>query len=401
MDLKSNEPFWLIKNGLMHSYPSLQEDLTCDILIVGGGITGSLLAHQCVKEGYNTVLIDKREIGNGSSSATTSMLQYEIDIPLYSLTEMIGKTGAEECYHACSAAIDQLQVIAKEIQSEAGFKKKKSIYFASTKKDARWLQKEYEARREAGFQVAWHTAEEVERKFDISNNHGAIVSKQGASVDAFHLLHEILQYNTDKGLQVFDKTTLERVVNKNSKNICTLSTGHTITAKKIIYCVGYESKNMISEKFVDLISTFAIISEVDPQLEKTYHKYLVWNTADPYIYMRSTADGRVLIGGEDEEFQNPQKRDDLIEKKKAKLLKSFQKINATIPFRPDFAWAGTFGVTKDGLPYIGTHPKFPDSYFVLGFGGNGITFSVTGMEMASAWLKGKKHKLSPYFAFGR
>ena len=129
MDLKSNEPFWLIKNGLIHSYPSLQEDLHCDVLIVGGGITGSLIAHQCVKEGYKTVLIDKREIGNGSSSATTSMLQYEIDTPLYQLNEIMGTAGAEACYHACAAAIDQLAAIAAEIKSKAGFKKKKIRLF--------------------------------------------------------------------------------------------------------------------------------------------------------------------------------------------------------------------------------------------------------------------------------
>lgn len=401
MDLKSNEPFWLIKNGLIHSYPSLQEDLHCDVLIVGGGITGSLIAHQCVKEGYKTVLIDKREIGNGSSSATTSMLQYEIDTPLYQLIEMMGTAGAEACYHACAAAIDQLAAIAAEIKSKAGFKKKKSVYFASRKKDRAWLKKEFEAREAAGFDVAWYEEAALKKKTHINKSYGAIISNLGASVDAFQLLHEILHYNTQKGLHVYDKTSLENVTFKAGKHNCSLATGHTITATKIIYCVGYESANMIPEKFVDLISTYAIISEVDPILEKTYKDYLIWDTADPYIYMRSTADGRVLIGGEDEEFRNPKKRDDLIAKKTQKLLRSFQSINPTLSFRTDFSWAGTFGVTKDGLPYIGTHAQFPEAYFVLGFGGNGITFSVTGMEMASAWLKGDSHQLSPYFAFNR
>src|SRR5690606_40781506 len=72
-----------------------------------------------------------------------------------------------------------------------------------------------------------------------------------------------------------------------------------------------------------------------------------------------------------------------------------------IAFHLDFSWAGTFGETKDGLPYIGPHKDFDHSYFVLGFGGNGITFSVTGMEMTSAWLKGKKHKLDQWFKLDR
>lgn len=108
MDLTSNEPFWFIKNGLLQSFPSLKSDEECDVLIIGGGITGSLIAHQCIHDGYKTILVDQREIGNGSTSATTSMLQYEIDIQLHVLIKMIGKKNATLAYQSCSNVIDQL-----------------------------------------------------------------------------------------------------------------------------------------------------------------------------------------------------------------------------------------------------------------------------------------------------
>ena len=44
MDLKSGYPFWAIRNGLMHAYPPLARALRCDVLVVGGGITGALIA---------------------------------------------------------------------------------------------------------------------------------------------------------------------------------------------------------------------------------------------------------------------------------------------------------------------------------------------------------------------
>lgn len=401
MDLKSNEPFWLIKNGLIQSYSSLRTNLDCDVLIVGGGITGSLIAHQCVKDGYKTVLIDQREIANGSSSATTSMLQYEIDTSLSELIELIGEKGAVASYKACSKAIDQLEDICLEIQSKAGFTRKKSLYFSAFKKDVKELNREFEVRKKAGFKVKWMEAEAIYEKYQIANTYGGILSDQGASVDAFMLVHELLQYNVKKGLQVFDKTKLINVAYHRQYNNVSLNTGANIKAKKIIYCVGYESATMIQENFVNLISTYAIVSEQNPQLKPLYKKLLVWNTAQPYIYLRTTDDNRFLIGGEDEAFQNTQKRDALLNIKEQKLLKTFEKHLSHIPFYSDFVWAGTFGETKDGLPYIGEHKDFKKSYFVLGFGGNGITFSVTGMEMTSDWLKKKKHFLSPYFAFGR
>lgn len=64
---------------------------------------------------------------------------------------------------------------------------------------------------------------------------------------------------------------------------------------------------MIKENFVKLISTYAIVSEAKPEKYKKFNNLLVWNTEDPYIYLRTTDDGRILIGGEDEEFRNPEK----------------------------------------------------------------------------------------------
>lgn len=401
MDLKSNEPFWLMKNGIIDSYPSLKEDVSCDVLVVGSGITGSLIAHQMVADGYDTILIDRREIGNGSTSATTSMLQYEIDVPLYELIDMIGADGAVMAYKACSQSIDDLEEICKKVQSDAGFTRKDSLYFAAKKKDVKWLKKEFAVRKAAGFEVKWMEASEIAERYGMVHTYGGIGSQQGASVDAYMLAHELLAYNTKKGLRVFDKTALESVQSKQKYSVVKTATGMHIKAKKIIYCIGYESKEWIKESFVNLKSTYAMVSERDEKLDKALTKTLFWDTDAPYIYMRSTDDGRLLIGGGDEDFQNSAKRDKLLDKKEKEIRKSLKKILPDYKFYTDFVWAGTFGETKDGLPYIGTHPDFDRAYFVLGFGGNGITFSVTGMEMAALFMKNKKHPLSEYFQFGR
>lgn len=401
MDLKSNEPFWLVKNGIIESFPSLREDEECEVLVIGGGITGSLIAHQCIEKGYKTILIDKREIANGSSSATTSMLQYEIDVPLYQLIEKIGKEGAEASYKACFDSINQLKKICKEIKSEAGFANKKSLYFASYKKDVKVLENEFKARKDAGYDVEWVSEEDLKKKYNLHQAYAGILSQMGGSVDAFRLVHELLIYNIKKGLKVFDKTEFTDIKYHKNHNEILLETGAKIKAQKTIFCMGYEATNLIPEKFVDLLSTYAIVSEVNSQINDEFPDILIWDTADPYIYMRTTDDGRILVGGEDEEFKDPIKRDELICIKEKKLVKTFKKYFPDANFYTDFAWAGTFGETKDGLPYIGEHSGFKNSYFVLGFGGNGITFSVIGMDMVSDWLNKKKHYLSEWFQFGR
>ena len=400
MDVRSNEPYWLVKNGILHAYPSLRTNCECEVLIVGGGITGALMAHACIKNGFDTVLIDKREIANGSTSATTSMLQYEIDTPLYQLIKLIGKEGAVGSYKACSDSIGQLERIVKEIKSVCGFETKESLYFASTRKDAKWLAVEFEARKANGFEVEWLNKETIKKRYGLCAEAG-ILSLKGASADAFCLTHDLLHYNAQKGLRVFDKTELKKVKYQNNEVLVTTHTGATIKAKKLIYCTGYEAQELLPKKIVKLKSTYAMVSERIKNLSEALSNTLFWNTDSPYLYMRSTADDRLLVGGEDENFKNAIKRDALLGRKENKLLKSIQQLMPEIEFIRDFSWCGTFGETKDGLPYIGAHPQFENSYFCLGFGGNGITFSVIGAQMITQMIRGETDPLAYYFRFGR
>jgi glycine/D-amino acid oxidase-like deaminating enzyme len=67
----------------------------------------------------------------------------------------------------------------------------------------------------------------------------------------------------------------------------------------------------------------------------------------------------------------------------------------------DFKLAGSFAATKDGLPYIGSVRERPNTYFALGFGGNGITFSVIAAEIFGDLLSGKANRNANLFSFDR
>ena len=110
MDLKSGMPFWLIKNGLMFNYPKLEKDLDVDVLILGCGISGALSAYYLSKSGIECAALDARSIGLGSTCASTSLLQYEIDVPLCELQHKLGYKKAVRSYELCAQSILKLQV---------------------------------------------------------------------------------------------------------------------------------------------------------------------------------------------------------------------------------------------------------------------------------------------------
>jgi glycine/D-amino acid oxidase-like deaminating enzyme len=398
MTLKAGYPFWLIKDGLPFTYPKLDHDIETEVAILGAGISGALVRYRLIQAGINCVTIDARTIGLGSTSASTSLLQYEIDVPLYKLTEMIGRENARRAYQLCGEAIEKLKNITKEVGIEY-FETKKSLYYAAYKKDVAWLKNELEARKQAGFKVKWLEPEDVKKEFGFES-HGAILSQLAAQTNAYMLANCLLQHK-HKQHKIFDRSPVADI--KHHKNGVTLTTetGNTIKAKKLVYAVGYEVVDFIKDDIVDLLSTYAVVSEQYNEPNFWKDDVLIWNTADPYLYVRTTPDNRVLVGGRDEDFSNPAKRDKLISLKTKQLANDVNKLFPHLSFKPEFSWTGTFGSTKDGLPYIGEHAKLPNGYFSLGFGGNGITFSVIAADIITDLITGKDNKDVELFRFGR
>lgn len=400
MDLSSGNPFWLMRNGFANSFPSARMDIKKDVIVLGGGITGALVAYQLCKAGIDTVVVDRRCVGMGSTCASTALLQYEIDTPLYKLTEYVGLDHAQRSYQACIDAIDTLEKICKKEGIQADFQQRESLYYASRRRDMEIIEKEFAARQQMGIALQQLSSREVRALYGIKTS-GALLSAKAAQVDPYRLAHGLLKVSEAMGLMVVDNTDIARIRNIDNQIQLTTTEGYTITGNKIVYATGYEALDMIEKPIAQLHSTYAIVSEPVEPSQLWRNTCLLWETAMPYLYIRTTPDNRILVGGKDEPFYSPRRRDRLLPRKSTQLVKRFKKLFPEIPFYLDFAWCGTFAETKDGLPFIGTLPKYPNAYFALGFGGNGITFSTVAAEIICDAIRGKTHRDAELFAFDR
>ncbi|MBC7873487.1 MAG: FAD-binding oxidoreductase [Ferruginibacter sp.] len=399
MNLKAGYPYSLIKNGLVGNYPKLGKNIRTDVVIMGGGISGALTAWHLVKNNIPCIVLDARTIGLGSTCASTSLLQYETDVPLFKLAPMIGLKNAARSYWLCKEAIAKLGSIANKIGFK-NFQEKESLYYAAAKKDVGDLKKEFLIRKKQGFRVRY-LEEDIFKKTGLTAP-AAILSADAAQTDAYMFTHHLHQDGLKKGLRVFDRTPVVAIDHKTRGVELVTENGYRVKAKKLVYATGYEVVEYIDKPIVKLKSTYATISEPLPE-QGPYWKNdrLLWNTADPYLYMRTTPDNRIVVGGRDENFYSPKKRDQLIVSKTKQLTGDFKKLFPGIDFIPEFTWTGVFGSTKDGLPFIGPYKKLPNSYFALGFGGNGIVFSLIAAEMIASQLIGKKNPDAPIFSFDR
>lgn len=400
MDLTGGYPYWLLKTGLPHTYSRLLKDTSTEVVVLGAGISGALAAYALQSAGMQCLLVDARVAGMGSTCASTSLLQYELDLPLHKLIKQIGFEKANRVWQLNSEAIDHLEKIS-EVVGNKDFSRTGSLLFAAKYAHLPKLRAEFIARKEANFKVRLLTENEIGEQYGLASPL-AIFSEQGACTNAYALTHAILQYLLSRGTEVYDRTPVTRIESDEHAVQFTTMNGHRIRAKYVVHCTGYESLQYLPPQIAKLRSTYASASVPLTEERKLWpNKAMLWNTDDPYLYLRQTDDGRILAGGCDDPFYNPASRDRLLGQRIAQLTRKVNALFGEPLFEPEFSWAGTFAITEDSLPYIGTFDGISRSYFSLGFGGNGITFATIAADLIVKMIRDEKDPDTALFSFTR
>jgi glycine/D-amino acid oxidase-like deaminating enzyme len=401
MKLHSGLPYWYIKNQLNPHSSSLPNHIETPVAIIGSGITGALVAHVLCAAGIHCMIIDKRAPATGSTAASTSQLQYEIDIPLYQLAKKVGEANAAAAYKASLRSIADLEDLVKEANIGSDFQYVPSLYLASNKAGLAAIKREYDMRIQHQLPVTFLTATQLQEQFGIDKL-GALYNEASAQMDCYQTANALLKLNIDKKLlQLFPYTDIVEYTKQPNGYLLTTHEGKTIQCEHLVIAAGFEAGLFLPEKVMQLTSTYAMVSK---PIDAGYiwpKRCLIWETKVPYFYARTTADNRVMIGGEDIPYKNERLRDALLDRKSVKLVQAIHKLFPDLPFEPDMSWCGTFSTTPDGLPYIGCYPGKERMYFALGYGGNGITFSMIAAQVICNLIQGIPDERATLFGFTR
>ena len=403
MDLRSGSLFWPTTcRRLVLRSASLRERAV-DVLIVGAGVTGALVAYELTKAGASVAVVDSRPIASGSTPASTALVQYEIDVPLAELGKRLGLAHARAAYREARLALDDIARVDDELGGGLDLAARPSLQLAAEPGDVRRMRAEVAQRRGLSMPVEWLSRRTLKSRFGFDAP-GAILSHEGYEVNPLKLTYRAVGAARERGASVLPRTRLDLgcLVESRRPFRLRLSDGACIVAASVVIATGYETPEQFREiaHLTELRSTFALATQ-PLRVEPWPQRALLWEVGDPYFYARTTADGRVLVGGEDEPFTTATARDALIAAKSVVLSRKLRERIPTIAFRTAYRWTGTFAQTTDGLPYIGEHPKWPDVYFALGYGGNGITFSLIAAKIIAAAVQGKAHPAGRLFRFDR
>jgi glycine/D-amino acid oxidase-like deaminating enzyme len=399
LDLRTGKPVRTAYRAPRVPVEALKRDVACDALVVGMGVSGALIAEALTAAGLSVAAIDRRGPMLGSTPATTALVQFEIDEPLTKLIPRIGLDHAERAWRRSRLAVGNLHGRVERLGIPCNAGLRPSLLLAGDVLDAEALEAEALARRAAGIGAEFLDRRTLKRDFGFARD-GAILSAGNIALDPRKLTAGMLNHAGARGARFF--APVEANTFQDDADGVTVATkaGPMIRARHVVLATGYELMDIVPKVEHSVISTWALAT-VRQQQRPWPRDAFVWEASDPYLYARVTHDGRIVCGGEDEEFTDEDKRDALLAEKTAAIVAKMKMLVPGADMRPEFAWTGSFGTTPTGLPYVGALPRRPRIFATMGYGGNGITFSQVASELILNAIQGRPDSDADLFALTR
>lgn len=387
-------------------YPVLAEPLETDVLVVGGGMSGVLAARELSSRGRRVMLIDRGQIGRGSTSANTGLLQYMSDKALHRFIEDIGEEEAVFFYRSGLHAVDRISQIAGSLPEKGRFRRRDSVYVASRMRDREFLINEYTTLKRHGFPCSFAEHSELITQYGISGP-CALISHGDAEIDPYRFVVFLNEENVARrSVRVFEGTEFVRMQTLGDQvEAIVRPTGtaseFTVLCSNMVYAGGYAPHSLLRGKVPsrELVRSYAIASEALPEKRFWPEGRMIWETGRPYAYIRRTEDNRVIIGGLDE-TQASLPDESRIQRRSEQLKRRLWSRIPGLDVDIAYSWGALFGESDDGLPYIGQDPDNPRVLILMGYGGNGTVYSAIGAEVLADLAEGKNHPLAELCRLG-
>jgi glycine/D-amino acid oxidase-like deaminating enzyme/nitrite reductase/ring-hydroxylating ferredoxin subunit len=371
---------WMASANVRDSSP-LDANLKCDVCVVGSGIGGLTTAYMLAREGRNVVVLDRANIGAGETSRTTAHLSCVIDDGLHKIEHLHGTDSLRLHVHSHRTAIDQIEQIVQTENIDCDFKRVDGYLFAPDANGSEYIQKEFEAAKQAGLNG-------IERLSELPLGFPTGPTLRFPEQGQFHSLKYLaglVQALQRMNGRLFSHTSVQSVedgdpvrVNTEADFVVQCSAAVIATNSPINDLVAIHSKQAPYRTYV-----------IGARIAKgSIPTALYWDTGDPYHYVRlqPEPDHDVLIvGGEDHKTGqgSPETSFAKLEKWARDRFPSVADV--------DYRWSGQIMEPVDAVAFIGRNPSDKNVYVSTGDSGMGMTHGTIAGILITDLIQGRQN----------
>ena len=380
----STTSVWMDSAGKLPSYSPLTRDISASVCVVGAGIAGLTTAYLLSREGKSVVVVDDGAIAGGETSRTTAHLVNALDDRYFELERLHGEKGARLAAESHSAAIDRIESIVASEKIDCDFERLDGFLIVPHGENTDVLEKELAAAHRAGLTDIELAARAPMGEFDSGP---CLRFPRQAQFHPLKYLAALAQAIVKNGGKIFNTTHADSIT-EDPRVMVTTKGGHKITADSIVVATNTPVNDWVAIHTKQAAYRTYVIGMTVPKGAVT--KALIWDTPDPYHYLRlqNAGDHDILIVGG--EYHKTGQADDAT----ARFDRLEFWTRKRYPMAEDvaFSWSGQVMEPVDGLAFIGKNPGNKNIYIVTGDSGNGMTHGTIAGILLTDLLSGRENE---------
>jgi glycine/D-amino acid oxidase-like deaminating enzyme len=382
------------------SYPAQRGLLQTDVAIVGGGAIGCVAAYVFAAAGIQVVLLEAGRLAHQQASRASGIIMHEPGPDFHRLSGQHGVRDSRAIYQMARRGSLEYIAAIKRLRIECGLQVRDGLQIATTPEGMQWIQKEYVARRNAGFDAAALKGSALLKRLGplgplSPRVHDAfgLVTHGNASVDPYRASLGFAKAAAARGAQIFERSPAIRI-RPRRRTVEINTPAGSITASRVILATGFPTDDFkpLRRRFTKATSYTVLTPELGAAVRRalTPPGLIIRDTAAPDHWLHWIGN-RILFSGADQTSVSDRLRERTVVQRAGQLMYELSVMRPPISgLMPEYAWDVEYSRTIDGVPYFGPHRNYPNHLFAFG-GGTGEL----GLSFAAARILLRSHQGAP------
>jgi glycine/D-amino acid oxidase-like deaminating enzyme len=391
-----------VPNPRRPDFPRLRGPETADVVIVGGGLTGCATAYALAAAGQRPLLVDAVRIGQGAAGRSAGLLLPEPGPAFRDLVQMHGLRASRTVFDAWRKAALDAAALLRRLNVRCRLEPCDGVTVARPDGE-RVLRREFDAREAAGLDGAWIAQKQLQRMTNLDAGAG-IRLPPAFSLDPYNACVGLARAAAKRGGRIVERTRVTKIV-ATAKGVEIVLDGGVVHARTVVVATGAATaefkplRRHFKRRESYLVLTEPVPASVRKQL--VAEGVTLQDAQTPRHRIRWTHDQRLLVGGADQD-EAPKQREAVLVQRTGQLMYELLTMYPAISgLRPEYGWELPYGMTADGLMYVGPHRNYPHHLFALGGQGDSVTGAFLAARILTRALQEQPQKGDDVFGWTR
>ena len=283
------ESIWM-KEYIDKKLPSINEDISTPVLIIGGGIAGLMCAYNLMKKNIKFILVDSNKLASGVSANTTAQVSIAHDKLYDDIHKKHGKKKAIAYLKSQTEGLNLIKDIIKNENIECDYKEESTILCADEKKNIKTLDNQYQIIKSLSDINLLGSQE------DVINYKKAIGFNSQFIFNPMKYMMSIIDILMNNNISLYENSKVTKIKKREDNYEILINDRYKIKAKRIIMACHYPFLNPDNLYFSKIYQSksYAIAFKSKLKLKANYI-----SLDKPYYYLRTYDDSTIIIGGSD------------------------------------------------------------------------------------------------------